>query len=154
MLGVVLPRSAFLTDGSAGFRKWLFEEMTFDRVDFLVNRRLWIFDTHPQYTVALLAASSEPPAANHHFRIGGIATSAAEWQVQAEQDGIELSETALGPRRIVPLLRSDEEAEMLTRLRSYADPRPVCAACYLELVGRSVIAPWRDPDPDADPYPH
>ncbi len=132
MLGVVLPRSAFLTDGSAGFRKWLFEEMTFDRVYFLVNRRLWIFDTHPQYTVALLAASSEPPAANHHFRIGGIATSAAEWQVQAEQDGIELSETALGPRRIVPL----------------------APACYLELVGRSVIAPWRDPDPDADPYPH
>jgi hypothetical protein len=28
----------------------------------------------------------------------------------------------------------------------YADTRPVCSACYLELVGQSAIVPWRDAD--------
>ena len=36
---------------------WLFEEAAPERIDFLVNNRSWAFDTHPQYTVALLPPS-------------------------------------------------------------------------------------------------
>jgi hypothetical protein len=32
--------------------------------------------------------------------------------------------------------------------RRYAESKPVCSACYLELVGRSAIVPWRDGDAD------
>jgi len=36
----------------------------------------------------------------------------------------------------------------LFRLPSrYRDPRPVCAACYLEMVGRSAVVGWRDDEP-------
>jgi len=30
--------------------------------------------------------------------------------------------------------------------KRYMDPRRVCTACYLELVGRSAIVGWRDDD--------
>jgi len=56
-------------------------------------------------------------------------------------------------RRLCPTCRT-AVLSLLRLPRRYADPRPVCAACYLELAGRSAIPPWRDPDPDADPHPH
>ena len=70
-LGVVLPRSTFVAAGSNGFRRWLFEETACHRIDFLLNRRLWIFDTHPQYTVALVAASKRPRSAGPPDKGGG-----------------------------------------------------------------------------------
>ena len=53
-LGVVLPRSTFLTAGSRGFRTWLFGSNRVERIDFLLNRGMWAFDAEPRYTVALL----------------------------------------------------------------------------------------------------
>ncbi len=116
-LGVVLPRSAFITDGSEGFRSWLFEENTCRRLDFLVNRRLWIFDTHPQWTVALIAADRRSPAEDHAIEIAGTATSEDEWREQSSSPGIVLSPAAFGPGHVVPLLRSQAEADLLEKLR-------------------------------------
>jgi hypothetical protein len=50
-LGVVLPRSAFLAAGSRGFREWLFSSSTVERLDFMLNKRLWMFATHPQRVI-------------------------------------------------------------------------------------------------------
>jgi hypothetical protein len=114
-LGVVLPRSAFLAKGSAGFREWLFESTRVRRLDFLLNRRRWIFDTHPQYTVALLAAAAEPPEPGHRIEAAGVADSAAAFARQAERPGIALVPEALGRAREVPLLRSQAAADLLAR---------------------------------------
>jgi hypothetical protein len=116
-LGVVLPRSAFAAAGSAGFRRWLFEESRCRRLDFLLNRRCWIFDTHPQYTVALLAAERAPPSEDRAVRVAGTATTPAEWERQAASPGLVLPVEALGPRWTVPLLRGQAEADLLARLR-------------------------------------
>lgn len=123
-LGVVLPRSAFVVDGAAGFREWLFEKTTPHRLDFLLNRRLWIFDTHPQYTIALVSATAQEPPADHRVRVAGVASSPAEWEQQARSAGVELPLAAWGPGRMVPLVRDDCEADLLARLRQ-GDPFPL-----------------------------
>ena len=60
-IGVVLPRVAFLNDGSRGFRRWLFKECRPSRVDSLLNNRHWAFDIHPQYSIALVTAQAGTP---------------------------------------------------------------------------------------------
>ena len=116
-LGVVLPRSAFAADGSAGFRRWLFEDNTCRRVDFLLNRRYWIFDTHPQYTVALVAAQRAKPASEHRVSVASTAASLEQWSEQAASPGLALPSEAFGPGWTVPLLRSQAEADLLAKLR-------------------------------------
>ena len=64
-LGVVLPRSGFLAKGSADFRHWLFEEAAPERLDFLLNNRLWMFDTHPAVD---RCAACRQAAATHRRR--------------------------------------------------------------------------------------
>ena len=55
-IGVVLPRVAFLNDGSRGFRRWFFKECRPSRIDALLNRGRWAFDMEQRYTVALTSA--------------------------------------------------------------------------------------------------
>jgi hypothetical protein len=116
-LGVVLPRSAFAVEGSAGFRRWLFEENNCRRVDFLLNRRFWMFDTHPQYTVALVAAQRALPPPDHRVRVAGTAASLGQWSEQAASPGLALPPEAFGPGWTVPLMRSQAEADILAKLR-------------------------------------
>lgn len=53
-IGVVLPRSALASAGSASWRTAILDRGTFSEVTMLVNNRGWVFDdVHPQYTVAL-----------------------------------------------------------------------------------------------------
>lgn len=116
-LSVVLPRNAFLTRGSAGFRKWLFGQTTVRRLDFLLNNRKWMFDTHPQYTVALLNASASSPPVDHQVEVAGVAASAVEFALQSGAEGIALGLTALGPSLEIPLLANQLEADLLAKLR-------------------------------------
>ena len=115
--GVVLPRSAFNAKGSEDFRKWLYERMQVDRVDTLLNRRRWIFDTHPQYSVALVAAENSAPSEGHAVEVAGTADSEAAWKEQAGRGGVRLAATAFGPGYQTPLARSQEEADLLERVR-------------------------------------
>jgi hypothetical protein len=117
VLGVVLPRSAFCAGGSEGFRRWLFGEGRCRRLDFLLNRRCWMFDSHPQYTVALVAAERARPTADQAVRIAGTATTPAEWRRQAASSGFRLPVAAFGPGWTVPLLRGQAEADLLAKLR-------------------------------------
>ncbi len=116
-LGVVLPRSVFLAKGSAGFRHWLFEEASPERVDFLLNNRLWAFDTHPQYTVALLSARRRASRDGDTLEVAGVAKSAVEFALQSESEGLQVARSSLGPDLEVPLLPSQAAADLLAKLR-------------------------------------
>lgn len=56
-IGVVLPRSAVSAKGSESFRKELFLTAQSIDVTTLQNTGQWIFDIHPQYTIALTCLS-------------------------------------------------------------------------------------------------
>ena len=116
-IGVVLPRTAFNTKGSEGFREWLYDGSATRRVDFLLNNKRWIFDTHPQYSIALVVAERRPPPHGHQIAVAGTATSEREWAKQAAGDGIFLTPSAFGPGRETPMLRSQAEADLLAGLR-------------------------------------
>ena len=104
-LGVVLPRSAFVTQGSTDFRRWLFTEMTTRRVDFLLNKGRWAFDSEPRYTVALVSAQHEVPFDSHEVELAGVADSLQAWNRQASGPGVRVSTRAFGPGLMTPLLR-------------------------------------------------
>ncbi len=118
VLAVVLPRSAFSAKGSTDFRRWLFERTTVERLDFLLNNRYWMFDTHPQYTVALVVAEAQAPAPDHAPEVAGVAESAERFRAQSEGEGIRLAPEALGPLLEVPLLLSQAAADLLAKLRT------------------------------------
>ncbi|MDE0122495.1 MAG: hypothetical protein OXS33_12335 [bacterium] len=116
-VGVVLPRTAFNAKGSEGFREWLYEGSATRRIDFLLNNKRWIFDTHSQYSIALVVAERAAPPAEHRIEIAGTARSRSEWTQQAMSDGVRLAKTVLGPRWETPLLRSQQEADVLAKMR-------------------------------------
>jgi hypothetical protein len=121
-LGVVLPRSAFAAKGSYGFREWLFSKASPRRIDFLLNRRSWMFDTHPQYTIALLAAENVS-LNDSPIEIAGVATSSAEFARQAGSSGLAVQPNALGRLLEIPLVRNQAAADLLAKLRE-GDPFP------------------------------
>jgi hypothetical protein len=116
-LGVVLPRNAFATKGSAGFREWLLDQAPPLRIDFLRNRRRWAFDVHAQQSVALLLAKRGTPGADAVFEVAGVAESPAEFADQRQRQGLKLRRPALGRYLEFPLLRSQDEADLLAKLR-------------------------------------
>ncbi len=117
-LGVVLPRSAFLAKGSLGFRRWLFERAAPRRIDFLVNTGKWAFDMEPRYTVSLLAATKGHPPGKQLVEAAGIASSLRTFLDQIGSPGLKLAREALGLDLEVPMLSSQEVADLLARLRS------------------------------------
>ena len=116
-VGVVLPRTAFNTKGSQGFREWLYVGSATHRIDFLLNNKRWIFDTHPQYSIALVVAERSSPTATHEIEVAGTAKSPAEWTQQTQSDGVRLTTSSFGPGRETPVLRSQDEADLLSKLR-------------------------------------
>jgi hypothetical protein len=116
-LAVVLPRTAFAVKGSTAFRRWFFENSTVQRLDFLLNKRRWMFDTHPQYTVALAIATAETPPNGHAFEVAGVADSPERFTEQSAAPGQSLTLDALGPLLEVPLLPSQRAADLLAKLR-------------------------------------
>ncbi len=117
-LGVVLPRSVFITKGSANFRRWLFEEARPERLDFLLNSGRWAFDAEPRYTSALLAATRTTPSEGDRFEVAGVAKSAPEFDLQSASGGLSISTASLGPDLEVPLLADQGAADLLGKLRS------------------------------------
>ena len=116
-IGVVLPRSAFVNKGSRGFRIWLFGEITTRRIDFLQNRRRWIFDTHPQYSVALVVAERTKPSEDHRVELAGVAKSKDEWRNQSEGEGVLVPSSDFGPGLMTPLVGTRAEANLLAKVR-------------------------------------
>ncbi len=116
-LGVVLPRTAFVNDGSEAFRTWLFESMTCGRIDFLKNKARWAFDMEPRYSVALVAARRRPPEPDHAVLLAGLADSLPAWQQQVAEGGVPVPPVAFGAGWVPPMLRTKKEADLLAKLR-------------------------------------
>ncbi len=116
-IGVVLPRSTFINNGSRGFRSWLFDRMTTRRVDFLLNRKRWMFDTHPRYSVALVVAERTQPDNEHRVEVAGVATTRDGWNHQAATVGVRIGSSAFGPGWMTPLVGTQAEADVLARVR-------------------------------------
>ena len=119
-IGVVLPRAAFVTKGSEGFREWLYTEMTARRIDTLVNRGCWMFDSEPRYGVALAAAERARPNSDHRIELLGTAKSEDEWEAQAAAPGVPVAVSSLADGWLTPRLRSQQEADLLAKLRTGA----------------------------------
>ncbi len=117
MLGVVLPGSAFINKGSESFRDWLFNSVTTQRVDLLVNTGRWAFDSTPQYDVALITGQNAQPPTTHEFKLLGVADSEASWCEQSLSTGISLNKQILGEHLMVPSVSSQTEADLLGKLR-------------------------------------
>ena len=116
-IGVVLPRGAFVNQGSEGFREWLYTKISARRIDFLVNRRLWMFDTHPQYGVALTVAERRAPGDDHKVELAATADSTKSWADQSSSPGILLAPALFGAGWMTPRLCSQDEADLLAKLR-------------------------------------
>ena len=116
-LGVVLPRTAFLSEGSKRFRQWLFVQTTVTKVDYLLNSGRWAFDMEPRYTVALLAGQRQSPPIDSSFQVTGPSANLKEFQYLARGRGVSIPVSSLGNACVVPLLPSQMHADVLTKLR-------------------------------------
>ena len=116
--GVVLPRTAFVAKGSNGFREWLYRGSTTRRVDFLLNKGRWAFDTHPQYSIALVVTERGSPPKDHRVFVAGTAESKPTWAEQSASPGVGLAPSTFGPEWETPLVRSQAEADLLARIRT------------------------------------
>lgn len=116
-LGVVLPRTAFLAQGSEGFRRWLFGHNDLRRLDFLLNNKGWAFDIHPQYTISLLTGQHCPPDSESAFQVTGPSANLEEFKKVSSDPGINLSIASLGSAFIVPLVPTQMHADVLAKIR-------------------------------------
>lgn len=116
--GVVLPRAAFVNKGSKEFRAWLYQRLTTHRVDFLLNKGRWAFDAEPRYSIALIVAESSLPTERHQVSVAGTAESRRMWSDQSANPGVALALSAFGAEWETPLVRSQAEADLLSRIRT------------------------------------
>lgn len=127
-LGVVLPRSAFLTDGARGFREWLFSQATVHRLDFILNTGRWAFDAEPRYTSTLLSAERRSPDKETTLALTGPSDSQEEFEKASATAGIPVplgdlrrwTMTDGSPGYEVPLLPSDPSVRVFGKIRGGA----------------------------------
>ena len=128
-MGVVLPRVAFLNDGSRGFRRWFFRECRPSRVDSILNNRHWAFDIHPQYSIALVTAQVGMPV-DGSLTITGPARNEREFAACIGGEGVSVDLTALAswtpapaddsvkePTWELPLLPTPTHVSVLSKMR-------------------------------------
>ena len=128
-MGVVLPRVAFLNDGSRGFRRWFFKECRPSRVDALLNNRQWAFNMEPRYTIALVTAQVGVLASGS-LTVTGPARNAGEFVECISGEGVPVDLAALAawtpapaddsikePTWELPLLPTPTHVSVLSKLR-------------------------------------
>ena len=128
-VGVVLPRVAFLNDGSRGFRRWFFRECRPSRIDALLNGRRWAFDMEQRYTVALTAAQVGAIRGGS-VSITGPARNEREFAECIDGEGVQvdlanlaswtpapMKDSVKEPTWELPLLPTDMHVSVLTKLR-------------------------------------
>ncbi|MYG90364.1 MAG: hypothetical protein F4188_02510, partial [Chloroflexi bacterium] len=128
-IGVVLPRVAFLNDGSRGFRQWLFMTSRPTRVDQLLNDGRWAFDMEPRYTVALLTAEVGVPVEGS-VSVSGPSRSLSDFLEAADGEPVDISmrqladsTTLIGdsgvpePSYEVPLVATQHHVDILAKLQ-------------------------------------
>ena len=127
--GVVLPRVAFLNDGSRGFRRWFFRDCRPRRIDAILNNRHWAFDIHPQYSIALVTAQVGVPVEGT-VSVTGPARNEREFAECVSGEGVRVDLAALAswtpasaddsikePTWELPLLPTPDHVGVLSKLR-------------------------------------
>ena len=128
-IGVVLPRVAFLNDGSRGFRRWFFKACRPSRIDALLNNRHWAFDIHPQYSIALVTAQVEVSVSGS-VTVTGPARNEREFAACIAGKGVQVDLATLAswtpapmgdsvkePTWELPLLPTASHVSVLSKLR-------------------------------------
>ena len=127
-IGVVLPRGAFLNDGSRGFRQWFFSEGRPTHIDTLLNAGRWAFDMEPRYTIALTAMQVGVPAEGAVI-LTGPSRNEREFNTAGGGTGVLVDLASLAQRTTnplaagetsweVPLFPSQEHADIVVKLHS------------------------------------
>ena len=116
-LGVVLPRSAFLSVGAKAFRQWLFAQNSVRRLDLLLNNRRWAFTIHAQYTIGLLTGRRRTPSRQASFEVTGPSANLNQFVEAAGGHGVRVPIASLGSSRVVPMLPSQMHSDVLAKLR-------------------------------------
>ena len=76
-----------------------------------------MFETHPQYGIALIAAERRDPSSDHRVALLGLADSEEAWASQSASPGVPVTVASqLG--WLTPRLRSQDEADLLAKLRT------------------------------------
>ena len=60
-LGIVMPRSVLSSKGCEQLRKYVFVKPNLVEITVLTNRARWVFDIHPQYSIALVCFKKTRP---------------------------------------------------------------------------------------------
>ena len=128
-IGVVLPRVAFLNDGSRGFRRWFFRACRPSRIDALLNNRRWAFDIHPQYSIALVTAQVGA-SVRGSVTVTGPARNEREFAACVAGEGVQVNLAAVAswtpapvndsikePTWELPLLPTPRHVSVLSKLR-------------------------------------
>ena len=128
-MGVVLPRVAFLNDGSRGFRRWFFRQCRPARADMLLNSGRWAFDMEPRYSIALTAAQVGVPATGS-LTVTGPARNQREFAKGISGPGVDVDLAELSawspptaddvvnePTWELPLLPTPTHVSVLSKLR-------------------------------------
>ena len=119
-IGVVLPRSVFVSKGSEEFRRALLADSGATDLTTLVNNRGWVFDeVHPQFSVGLVAirkGNARPP---------GELALRGPYNTRVAYDAGRVAEAARFPYEavrswtssmVVPLLPSDHAGAVFTQM--------------------------------------
>ena len=128
-MGVVLPRVAFLNDGSRGFRRWFFKDCRPNRIDAILNSGRWAFDMEARYTVALTAAQVGA-SVEGTVTVTGPARNEREFAECVFGDGVQVDLATLAswtpapaidsvkePTWELPLLPTRDHGGILSKLR-------------------------------------
>jgi hypothetical protein len=119
-IGVVLPRSAFCGKGSEAFRKHVLAHGGVEDLTMILNNRLWFFETHPQYTVALATISKAKPGTKAMLALRGPFAGLRQFEEGTKKaparfavsDVLSWTDTAA-----FPLLPTEESLEVFVQLR-------------------------------------
>ena len=128
-VGVVLPRVAFLNDGSRGFRRWFFRDCRPSRIDAILNSGRWAFDMEGRYTVALTATQVGVPVEGN-VTVTGPSRNEREFAECVTGEGVQIDLATLAtwtpapiedsikePTWELPLLPTPDHVGVLSKLR-------------------------------------
>jgi len=120
-VGVLLPRAAFISPGTEGWRYEILDNSQIQDTTFLRNNRHWVFDDiHPQFTVALFSFSKGGD--NTEVPLSGPFSSSEEYERRVDEPPVyfpvEEVKSWAGSAKF-PLLPSDpRSAEVLRQFIS------------------------------------
>lgn len=117
-LGVVLPRTALVSEGSSEWREKVVNEGGVQDITILVNNRHWVFeDVHPQYTIGLL--SIKKSGAPNPIRLSGPFYSREELHEGRNEPPVVFDNEdfrSATSNLAFPLLPSEDEGRVFKRL--------------------------------------